>query len=281
MSSAVKTPDRVRRNQLKAWLYALVGSYRCPVCSGATRPGGASWMHSYLRCEGCDLLFVAELPTSENLEQAYLRVHLSDYQVEHKRDWGPWKAHKGTTLDALGVHTPDHRADQPPLALDIGCGEGAMLEVLARRGWQPWGLELNPAMAQQGREKGLSVAVGSVEAPRSEGLPRAFDLILMNHLVEHLRNPVAAVCTAAGWLTPAGRLVLETPLTPDHDNIDHLYCFGAASLEILLSGAGLTPQRWYDYVDDNYKHHNLACVAERRTLTAASSRARPASPPPL
>ena len=137
------------------------------------------------------------------------------------------------------------------------------MEVLEQRGWQAWGLELNPAMAQQGQEKGLSVAVGTVEGPRPEALPPAFDLIMMNHLVEHLRNPVAAVCTAARWLNPRGRLVLETPLTPDLDNIDHLYCFSATALEIMLRGAGLTPHRWYDYVDDNYGHHNLACVAVR------------------
>ncbi len=252
---------RARRNRVKAWVYALAGSYRCPVCRGAAAPAGASWMHSYLRCEGCGLIFVAELPSQENLERAYLRVHESDYQVDHKKDWAPWKEHKHHTLDVLDVHPPGVYA---PGALDLGCGEGAMLEVLLRRAWQAWGLELNPAMARQAQMEGLRVEAGSVERPLPRDMPQEFHLVVMNHIVEHLRDPVGAVCAAALLLCPGGRLVLETPLTPDYDNIDHLYCFSAAALEVLLRGAGLTPLAWYDYVDGNYGHHNLACVAERR-----------------
>ena len=255
---------RTRRNRIKAWLYALAGSYRCPVCAGAARPAGASWMHSYLRCDGCGLVFVAERPSLEDLEEAYLRVHLSDYQVDHKRDWAPWMAHKHATLDALRVHPPVASTGEGPRALDLGCGEGPMLQVLEQRGWQAWGLELNPAMAQQAREMGLRVSVGSVEDLPPEELPQAFHLVLMNHLIEHLRNPVAAACAVSRWLHPGGQLVLETPLSPDYDNIDHLYCFSAAAMEIMLRGAGLTPLRWYDYVDDNYGHHNLACLAEKK-----------------
>lgn len=218
-------------------------------------------MHSYLRCESCGLIFAAELPSQHDLEQAYLQVHLSDYQVEHKADWTPWKDHKHLTLDRLGVHPPD--GVDAPAALDLGCGEGPMLEVLQQRGWQAHGLELNPAMAQQARERGLAVEIGSVERPPPAGLPDALHLIVMNHLVEHLRDPVGAVCAAALWLYPGGRLVLETPLSPDFDNIDHLYCFSAAALEILLRGAGLEPLGWHDYVDDNYGHHNLVCVAQK------------------
>ncbi len=263
MAGSSDLSRRERRNRAKAWLYALVGSYRCPVCGGVAWPAGASWMHCYLRCGRCGLVFVAELPRADDLEQSYLRVHLSDYQVEHKRDWSPWQAHKHATLDALGVLPPEAAGGEAPLALDLGCGEGAGLEVLQQRGWLPWGLELNPAMAEQAREQGFEVATGSLEGPRPEGLPRAFDLVLMNHLVEHLRDPVGAVCAVAGWLRPGGHLVIETPLSPDYSNIDHLYCFSAAAMERLLRGAGLMPVRWYDYVDDNYGHHNLACVALR------------------
>ena len=83
-------------------------------------------------------------------------------------------------------------------------------------------------------------------------------------MISSASRPLAAVCAVTGWLSPGGRLVLETPQSPDYDNIDHLYCFSAAAMERLLRGAGLAPLRWYDYVDDNYGHHNLACVAEKR-----------------
>ena len=220
-------------------------------------------MHSYLRCASCGLIYVARRPSLENLERAYLRVHLSDYQVDHKRDWAPWKAHKHATLDALGVRAPTPAPGaQAPSALDLGCGEGPMLEVLQQRGWQAHGLELNPAMAQQARDRGFEVFEASLESPTPPpGMRGRFALISFNHLVEHLRDPLAATRAAAAWLAPGGSLLVETPLRPDHTNIDHLFCFSTAALDAMLRRAGLRPRRWFDYVDDNYGHHNLACVA--------------------
>lgn len=219
-------------------------------------------MHSFLRCRGCGLAYVAELPSAADLRASYERVHLSDYQVSHKQDWAPFLAHKRATLEALGVAPP--AGERRPPALDIGCGEGVLMGLLDQLGWEPWGLELNPVQAGQAAARGYPVAVASADdpAPLPPGAP-PFELVLMNHLVEHLRHPAAVLGAAYQWMRPGGRLVLETPQRPDFDNIDHLYCFSAASLEQLLRGCGFSPLRWYDYVDDNYGHHNLACLASR------------------
>lgn len=260
MSAPLPAPlraRRIRRNWLNG-LLAVLGGQRCPVCDGQPLPLAASWMHSYLRCRRCHLIWVARLPRQEDLAASYRRVHESDYQVRHKRDWTPWMQHKHATLEALGL---PRRAARGQRALDLGCGEGAMLRVLEQRGWCARGLELNPTLARAAADQGLHVTTGSVEEFRPT---RTYALITMIHLIEHLRHPVAMLRRVRRWLAPGGLLLLETPMSPDLDNIDHLYCFSAAALCAALERCRLRPRRWLDYVDDNYGHHNLACVAAAR-----------------
>jgi len=214
-------------------------------------------MHAHLRCRRCDLVFVADRPTLANLIAAYERVHLGDYQVRHKLDWEPWMRHKALTLDRLGIGSWE-QGPGPHRALDVGCGEGRLLQLLQRRGWRAEGLELNRELTADARRLGLTVAVGAVEQAEPKG---PFELITLNHLLEHIREPLAVLRRARGWLAQGGLLVVETPLRPDFDNIDHLYCFSAASLMLALARTGFTPTRYFDYIDDNYRHHNLSCLA--------------------
>ncbi len=256
---------RRRRNWLKAALFSLTGARPCPLCAGGAMPAGASHMHAHLRCRSCGLTYVADLPSARDLTAAYQRVHDSDFQVEHKRDWAPFVAHKADTLDRLGVEA-DGRG-RP--ALDLGCGEGALLGLLRDRGWDATGLELNPVMARQARARGHRALEGSLEDPAPPAtLGGPFELVLMNHIVEHLRAPQRALSSARAVTAAGGSLVLETPLNSDFRNIDHLYYFSAAALELALTRAGFEPVSWYDYVDANYGHHNLACRAEARPVGA-------------
>ncbi len=219
-------------------------------------------MHVHLRCRSCGLTYVADPPSVEDLADAYRRVHLSDFQVDHKRDWAPFMEHKHLTLDRLGVSRRAPQAPSPGRALDLGCGEGHLLEVLKQRGWEAWGLELNQVMAAEARARGFDVMEVSLEAPQPPPALRApFRLVLMNHIIEHLRHPVRALKSVRALVEPGGSLVLETPLNPDFRNIDHLHYFSAAALELALGESGFHPVSWFDYVDGNYGHHNLACRA--------------------
>jgi len=249
--------SREARNWLRAGVLALGGIRRCPLCGGKALPSGASHMHAHLLCRSCSLIFVADLPPAEELRASYQRVHESDFQVAHKADWAPFLEHKAMTLDRLGVP-----AAVRGRALDLGCGEGILLGLLAGRGYSPWGLELNPVMAAQARGQGFDVVEGSLEDdPPPVGVPWPFSLVLMNHVIEHLRRPDLALRRVHSWLAPDGCLLLETPMNPDYRNIDHLYYFSPTALELLLTSTGFRPVAWFDYIDENYGHHNIACRA--------------------
>jgi 2-polyprenyl-3-methyl-5-hydroxy-6-metoxy-1,4-benzoquinol methylase len=117
----------------------------------------------------------------------------------------------------------------PPGAtvLDIGCGPGVVARALAARGCRVFGLEIDPKKADLARHHCVDVVVGDVETASLSsafgGL--AFDAVLCLDVLEHLRDPSAALVKSAAVLAPGGSILVSVP------NVTH----GALRLE-LLSG---------------------------------------------
>jgi 2-polyprenyl-3-methyl-5-hydroxy-6-metoxy-1,4-benzoquinol methylase/chromosome segregation ATPase len=111
--------------------------------------------------------------------------------------------------------------------LDVGCGPGVVARALAARGCKVWGLELDPARASSARHHCVEVVEADVEALNlsEEFAGRSFDVILFLDVLEHLRDPQAALAAAEAVLAPGGSVLLSVP------NVTH----GALRLE-LLSG---------------------------------------------
>jgi len=96
--------------------------------------------------------------------------------------------------------------------LDIGCGRGEFLELLNARGISNRGLDVNLAMVEESRSRGLSVehgdALGYLEAQPDRSLGGVFAA----QVVEHLQPDYLArlLEVAAHKIRPGGRIVLET-----------------------------------------------------------------------
>jgi SAM-dependent methyltransferase len=97
--------------------------------------------------------------------------------------------------------------------LDLGCGRGEWLEILREAGIPARGVDLDDAMLQASRERGLDVAkADALEALRAMG-DGSLSVVTAMHLVEHLpfEQVRALVAEAHRVLGPGGLLVLETP----------------------------------------------------------------------
>jgi methionine biosynthesis protein MetW len=82
--------------------------------------------------------------------------------------------------------------------LDVGCGEGALMRLLAREcGARARGMELDPAKVHACVSRGLSVVQGDAERDLEHFPSAAFDYIIFSHTLLHLRRPLAALKTAA------------------------------------------------------------------------------------
>jgi 2-polyprenyl-3-methyl-5-hydroxy-6-metoxy-1,4-benzoquinol methylase len=94
--------------------------------------------------------------------------------------------------------------------LDIGSAEGTLLAVGAERGWEVEGVEVATAMVEQVREThGFTVHQGMLESVALE--PASYDLVIMNHVLEHVENPRTTLTRIAQLLTPGGIVRIEVP----------------------------------------------------------------------
>jgi 2-polyprenyl-3-methyl-5-hydroxy-6-metoxy-1,4-benzoquinol methylase len=93
--------------------------------------------------------------------------------------------------------------------LDVGCGSGLFLSAMRQLGWEVWGLEPDPAAAEVVRRRGFPVVQAAVE--EAELPAEGFDAVTMNHVIEHVIDPVAALVRCAQATRPGGSVVLTTP----------------------------------------------------------------------
>jgi O-antigen chain-terminating methyltransferase len=101
--------------------------------------------------------------------------------------------------------------------LDLGCGRGEWLELLAGEGWHASGVDANRLMLEECRGHGLRVERGDV-LNYLQGVPEAtLGAVTSFHVVEHLPfdRVMLLIDEALRVLRPGGILILETP-NPDN-----------------------------------------------------------------
>lgn len=136
-------------------------------------------------------------------------------------------------------------------ALDIGCGRGEWLELLAERDLKGVGVDLNPVQIEEARAAGLDVHQGdAVEWLRRAG-DASFSMITAHHLVEHLPFETVAWISreALRVLAPGGILLFETPnprnilvsTTGFHMDPTHIRPLPAEVLSTLFDTIGFHP----------------------------------------
>jgi 2-polyprenyl-3-methyl-5-hydroxy-6-metoxy-1,4-benzoquinol methylase len=93
--------------------------------------------------------------------------------------------------------------------LDVGCGSGRMMRRLAELGWEVHGIDFDPKAVEVARNQGLDVRLGTLdEQSYDDG---SFDAIVMNHVIEHVPDPLRLLESCKRVLKPGGKLVLATP----------------------------------------------------------------------
>jgi SAM-dependent methyltransferase len=133
-----------------------------------------------------------------------------------------------------------------PRILDVGCGTGANLQMLAEFGVAE-GVDVSAEALEFCRARGL----GRVRQGAAESLPyedAQFDLVTGLDVVEHLDDDVAGLREMFRVLRPGGRALLFVPafmfLWGVQDDVSHhRRRYTLAELKDKLSEAGLTVER--------------------------------------
>lgn len=99
----------------------------------------------------------------------------------------------------------------PLRILEVGAGDGALAERLARRGLTVTALERSPDRASAARRRGVSVIEADFMGPDGPPYPAAGSLeaLLFTRVLHHLDPLAAALDRAASLLAPGGLVVGE------------------------------------------------------------------------
>ena len=205
-------------------------------------------------CEECGLVRLAHIPAQDV-------AYPSEYYGQGGRKFVPGVEAVSKIRPAL-LTSVIRRCEQAPAriyrkprVLDVGCGRGYLLRDLAARGWDCAGIDIPGApLPRDADALGFDCRVGDAGA-----LPWAaesFDLVVINHVLEHVRDPWAACHEANRVLRNGGMLYIGVPnygslqsrLFGAHwfplEVPRHIYHFSKSALSRVLKESGFTPISW-------------------------------------
>ncbi len=225
---------------------------------------GLRHLFTYCRCARCGSLWLADPPAS--LSPYYERGYYS--MAEDPKGADPVLA-GGLWMQAL-LRLPVTITDQlagkrgfpryctwlarvPGIGLgsriaDVGSGEGALVFQMSRHGFRDvWGFD--PYIATDRDVAGAHLRRGDVSSSTGD-----FKLIMFNHSLEHVADPVATLHAATEHLAPGGAVLVRIPVAGSYadrhygshwvalDPPRHLAIPSQAGMAIAAARAGLTIQ---------------------------------------
>jgi len=202
-----------------------------------------------LLCRGCGVKYQSPMPKLDTLDSLYSSPEY--YSLNYPEHL--FAARRRLFDYRLGL-LEKLRGNAKGRVLDVGCGSGQFLEAAAARGWECHGQEFSEDTASRLRQKIPAMIVSGNFPYESEYISDSFDLVHLNHVLEHFYDPPKAVFEAHRLLKPGGIFYCEVPRQSNLQNRlsrmlgkkdleavylpEHLFFFDKKSLGMLLERAG-------------------------------------------
>ena len=202
---------------------------------------------TFVKCSRCGLVYLNPRPSADELgelnQSMWERWSISEQTKEYIGSPRTARSTYPEILKELKRQKP-----QKGDLLEVGSGQGGFLKACQDDGWNTYGVDISEECVAYARNHhGIRnvLAVDLLEADFNEDI---FDVVVMNHLIEHLIDPQAYLKEIHRILNPNGILCISTP------NIDslsarlfgrywqalfvplHLVLFSPATLSQMLRG---------------------------------------------
>jgi len=190
----------------------------CPICDGAdfrklAEKDRYGIPQPVVACRACGLVQSRPRMTQAAYDEFY-NVEYRKLYVGKETASGDFfrrevSAGKKIISYLSGAGTGDILRRDPALVVEVGCGAGGILLPFRERGCRVLGLDLGEEYLALGRRKyGLDLRRGTLDASL---LPRKADLIIYNHVIEHILDPIAELNRARNCLAAGGAIYIAVP----------------------------------------------------------------------
>lgn len=178
-------------------------SFSCRVCDNDKLyfyyGEGNEQQYKYYKCPNCGLVNY-DLSLGLDQEQ-YAEVYVDPDDSKHKVN-----RYQRQTCKFIDRHVP-----LSGKVLEIGCGNGGLLNCLRTLGWIVKGLELSPLLAKSVKHR-LDIEVELANfmeySPKEDDLN---DLVILRHVFEHLPDPILVLQKLSALVKDSGYIEMEFP----------------------------------------------------------------------
>lgn len=202
-----------------------------------------------LNCQNCGLYFFAEPPSDKELSNYYKTTYS---QVHQKQLYDLLKENYNsgffkTLLNNLKNYHGQIQKDDSKI-LDYGCGHGFFLKAAKENGFEVYGVEYDDEVAKFNENELKIKMLSNNELENTKD--NTFDIIRINHALEHLPDPEKILKTLFRKLKINGIIAISAPnFSPNivksdptklYDLVfpEHLFYFTHRAISELLSRLG-------------------------------------------
>jgi len=229
----------------------------CPLCQVPPKPFAVDCLGFRLcRCPGCGLQFLNPRPTADQLVE---NVYNETYFAETESASGISDTQQYQFSRQL--QTIERLRGRHGILLDVGCGNGAFLRYIMDAGWHAAGTDIQ--LAAGARDLSCPLWEGQLHEIHTGN--ERFDAIRLNHVLEHMQNPLLELNRCRELLKERGILFVSVPniagISPLIKNLQsrfhlkrrryrhygalhHLWFFSPSTLRRLVECAGFRVLHW-------------------------------------
>ncbi len=203
------------------------GSVRCPICNS-----DQTWLY---RTDVVDLEYFVEHPRDFSVQKCrhcgseflHPRPKESELPPFYPSDYHAYNENHGRIARLLVEARARRRArfygrliqNQPGRIFDVGTGDCRHFDELRRfLDLECAGIEIQPEIAAKGRARGYDVLEGTLEAADLTGHLGTYDVVSMNHILEHVVYPRTMLERARDLLRPGGSVIGQLPTVSSWEN---------------------------------------------------------------